>query len=249
MSIGICKFCGSKTKLVKSHIIPKAMYWELNDSQNRPSKLLSPFDGEFEKRYPYGFYDYFLCDEHEKQFNDWDTYACTLLRDSQPKVMNNGWVFDEVDYTKIKLFFISMLWRAHIASNDFFEKIRLGPHENRLKNLITQENPSNPDDYAVVLWRSEEILANAIIAPYRERYEGISFIRFYLPKYMALIKVDQRPLSPLFQKNALKKSYKWFVTRKKYEGESEEKIMKNIANKNLIKKDRNYFENTKNCRS
>jgi hypothetical protein len=32
----------------------------------------------------------------------------------------NGWIFEHVDYELLKLFFISLLWRAHAADNSFF---------------------------------------------------------------------------------------------------------------------------------
>ncbi|MBW6520958.1 MAG: hypothetical protein K0A99_08125 [Desulfoarculaceae bacterium] len=123
---GICKFCNKQAKLVESHIIPLGFYWQLVDENGNIAKLLSPFDDEHPKRQPNGFYDYFLCDEHEKQFSDVDSYACALLRDSNPKEMKNGWEFSDVNYKLIKLFFISMLWRAHWATNIFFKKINLG---------------------------------------------------------------------------------------------------------------------------
>lgn len=236
MKDGICEFCGKKAKLVKSHIIPKGLYWELHDSTHRAPKLVSSFDNEIQKKQPTGFYDYFLCDDHEKQFNDWDTYAIKLLRDSNPKKTSDGWFFEGVNYNLIKLFFISLLWRAHTATNIFFDKVSLGRHAGRLKKLIEQRNSSIPDEYAVVLWRSEELLAKVIIAPYLERHSSVSFIRIYLPGYMALIKVDERPLSQAFKTNALDKSSKWFVSQKKYAKENEGKVIFDVARKNLERK-------------
>lgn len=239
MATGRCAFCGENKKLAKSHIIPEGLYWELQDDTHKAPKLLSPVDGEHEKRRPIGFYDTFLCTTHEKQFNDWDTYAIKLLRDTTPSATASGWIFENVDYNLIKLFFISMLWRAHSTKNEFFERVDLGPHANRLKTIIEQKNPGTIDNYTIVLWRSEESIAKVIIAPYRERYDGISFVRFYLPGYMALIKVDQRPLPQKFKINALDQSRPWFVAIKQYEGNSEWKVAFDVARKNLQKNQTN----------
>ncbi len=240
MKEGICKFCNQPARLVDSHIIPLGLYWGLNDPNGRPAKLLSPHENEYPKRQPAGFYDNFVCEKHEEQFNDYDTYACSLLRDTTPTKVINGWEFVDVKYDLIKLFFLSLLWRAHWASNDFFEKIDLGPHEKRIKQLLEDKNPSASDEYAVVLWRSEELISNAVRQPHRERYYGVSYIRFYIPGYMALIKVDKRPLYNKFASNSLKIDKKWFVERKQYEGTTEEKTMIDV-----YKKNRKYIMRTK----
>lgn len=236
MTNGICAFCGQNSKLVESHVIPKGLYWGLQGCLHKAPILVSPFENEFQKDRPIGFYDYFLCHVHEKQFNDWDTYAIKLLRDTTPKTISGGWLFEGADYKLIKLFFISLLWRAHVTKNIFFERVSLGPHADRLKELIAHGDPSTPEEYSVILWRSEELLAKVIIAPYHEKYAGVSFIRFYLPGYMALIKVDNNPLSQEFKPNALGKSNTWFVALKKYVGESEERVMMDVAKKNLERK-------------
>jgi hypothetical protein len=232
---GICRFCNKQAKLVKSHIIPFKLYWQLVDENGNIAKLLSPYDDEHPKRRSNGFYDYFLCDEHEKQFNVVDNYACELLRDSVPKEMNNGWEFTNVNYKLIKLFFISMLWRAHWATNSFFQKIDLGPHEKRIKHLIENQDPSDNDEFSVVLWRSDELIAKALREPYPERYEGVSYVRFYLPGYMALIKVDKRRLDEKFSVNSLNNNGFWFVAKKIFKGSPEEKSMIELYKKNREK--------------
>lgn len=236
MKSGFCGYCGKQAELVDSHIIPKGLYWELQGENHKSPKVLSPFEGEHEQRRPNGIYDNFLCPEHEEQFNDWDTYAVELLRDTAPKPTDSGWLFGNIDYGKIKLFFISLLWRAHATKNSFFERVNLGPHADRLKQLIEHKDPGSFQNYPIVLWRSEELIAKVIIAPYREKYEGISFIRFYLPGYMALIKVDQRPLPAMFKSNALIQNGYWFVSSKQYAEASEERIAFDVARNNLKKK-------------
>jgi len=232
--IGKCKFCFYTHTLVKSHIIPRALYGELRNDKGKVATEMSPHEGEYPARRPSGYYDYFLCFEHESQFNDWDTYACELLRDLLPDKYDNGWIFRSFDYPLIKLFFLSLLWRAHCADISFFNRVNLGPHEKKIRNLIANKDPSVPEDYAISLWRSEESLAKGVIAPLTEKYDGVNYIRFYLPGYMALIKVDKRPLKKEFKINLLTDSNHWYLPKKTYQGSSEEKMMLKIYKKNKI---------------
>jgi hypothetical protein len=232
---GQCKFCNNISTLVESHVIPKGLYWELVKENGKPSIEMSPHDGEYPARRPGGYYDYFLCSEHEKQFNDWDTYACELLRSGIPARTNGGWIFQDINYSSIKLFFLSLLWRAHSAKIKFFDRIDLGPHANRIRNLIENKDASTPDNYSVSLWRSEELQSKAIIAPLTERYDGVTFVKFYLPGYMALIKVDKRPLKNEFKINVLGNSSSWYVLEKKYENSSEEAMMLKVYKQNRRK--------------
>jgi len=234
---GKCKFCEKESKFVDSHIIPLGLYFELRDDNGKVAQLVSPFKNEYQKRCQKGLYGRFLCDVHEKQFNKWDTYAIELLRDSEPTKQHDGWIYEEVNYKLLKLFFISLLWRAHATDNSFFD-IDLGPHADKLKSHIAENNPGSPDQYAVLLRRSEEEYAKTVIAPTRQRVEGINFIRFYFPAYVAHIKVDERPLPQALKNYALKQSQSWFVPRKQYEGEIEEKMILQTAEKNLKRKKR-----------
>ncbi len=221
---GICKFCGQYKKLVDSHIIPKGLYWGLKDESGKVAQIVSPFEGEHRMRRGIGIYDQFLCSEHEEQFNSWDTYAISLLRDKTPMQVDDGWIFEHVDYELLKLFFISLLWRAHAADNSFFN-IALGSHGDKLKKNIKDKNAGTPDEYAVLLGRSEELIAKGVIDPKKQRCYGVNFIRFYFPCYVALIKVDQRPLPNSLKQYALNGSGSWFVQRTQFEGRIEEQMI------------------------
>lgn len=231
-----CKFCGAQADLVKSHIIPEGLYWGLHDDETPPPLLASPHEGEFQARRPNGIWDRFLCAAHEQQFNDWDTHAVEVLREPDAVAIDGGWAYEKFQYEKLKLFFVSLLWRAHSTDADFFDRVKLGIHAARLKRLIEARSTGRQSDYAVMLWRSDELIAKAVIAPFCERYAGVRFVRFYLPGYMALIKVDQQPLPQEFRGQDLSAAGAWFVPRRDYKGRGEERAMLHTAKRNLEKK-------------
>lgn len=221
---------------MKSHIIPESMYWGLQNDETPSPVIASPHEREFQMRRPNGIWGRFLCARDEKQFNDWDAHAVEVLRRPVAVAVEGGWRYEGLKYEKLKLFFISLLWRAHSSGADFFDRVNLGVHADRLKGLIKARCASEPSDYSVMLWRSDELLAKAIIAPFCERYDGVRFVRFYLPGYMALIKVDQRPLPQEFRGRELPATGSWYVRRRDYAGRSEERAILHTAQKNLDKK-------------
>lgn len=73
-----------------------------------------------------GVYDRIICKYCEDLFSPWDNYAATLLIHSTPDQIHNtenkitAYTFRAVDYEKIKLFFISLLWRVHTSNHEVF---------------------------------------------------------------------------------------------------------------------------------
>jgi hypothetical protein len=231
-----CAFCGANIPLVKSHIIPQGLYWGLHDDNTRSPVIASPYDNEYQKRRPNGIWDRFLCEPHEMQFNSWDKHAVDVLRDGNHLKVNGGWQYAMFEYHSLKLFFISLLWRAHATTDIFFDRVNLGPHAERLRRLIETNCSGRPSDYAVMLWRSDELIARAIIAPFFERFEGVRFLRFYLPGYMAYIKVDQQSTPAGLRGRELPTTGSWFVEKKVYAGNSEAQAMLHTGKINWDKK-------------
>ena len=113
-----CKFCNQDKTLVRSHIIPKSFY-ELESFGNIVPKITGS-SGFMPKRSPNGIWDSELfCSECEKKFDKYDDYAFKLLYENanlRKQKMHRGSVFgeyyDSYDYVKLKLFFMSVLFRA-----------------------------------------------------------------------------------------------------------------------------------------
>lgn len=245
-----CQFCKKNEPLVKSHIIPKALYWGLDQStvtesivnkgkiikakgeKHKSPVVISTVLGEFQKRRPEGIYGQFLCHTCEARFNEWDNYAVAVLRDTQPQDLLQKWKYENFDYVKLKLFFMSLLWRAAVTEERFFEDVVLSARDlSRIKLLIKKSRPGSWTEYSVLLWRSEEIIANAIFSPEREEYEGLSFIRMYLPGYLAFIKVDHRALPVHLKSWVLNESQSWLVSKIDYSASGDWARMLDTARK------------------
>ena len=197
----ICKFCGNDRKLIKAHVIPEAFF---RRSRSNPTslRLITNRAGEHEKRAPIGMYDRALvCGDCESLWKTWDEYAQILLADpplnSEARYRNGkilAHIVKDYDYDKLKLFFISMLWRASASTQPFFSKIMLGPFEQAAKELILSRDPGAPEDFAVILAKFNASLAKHVtLDPDRLELWGVKWYRFYIAGYVAHVKVDKKP--------------------------------------------------------
>jgi len=219
---GCCKLCGQTAKLIRAHIIPKSLYRDLRDSDGGVSKLITNTAGVHSKRIPMGIYDpQIVCEDCEKLFAPWDDYAKWFFDKNVPKFVNNkdrvvAYDYGIPDYQKLKLFFISLLWRAHASQQPFFRRIDLGPHEADVVTKIKNADPGVPDECSFVLSRFDHPLAEAIQDPYRSRIFSINCYRFYLPSYFFIIKFDKRPFPDGFRELMLQPGINFYALAKDF---------------------------------
>ena len=196
-----CTFCGKPKKLIKAHVIPEAFFRRLREGDKSPSLVRQR---EHAKRAPIGIYDSeILCAECDALFAPWDDYAQTLLAPelADAEVITDGrqfggWRVRKYQYDLLKLFFISLLWRASVSRQPFYHRIKLGPFEERAKELMAANDPGRAEDFGVVLARFlEHDLALALLDPHPDTLDSVNYCRFYLGRYVAYIKTDKRPPS------------------------------------------------------
>lgn len=203
----ICRGCSGDKKLVKSHIIPESFFRDLREGADY-LKLISPL-GEHSKRSPIGVYDKeILCRDCEDRFQSLDSYAAkTLLdRERQKPIIDGGKVaayrLSDIDCDQLKLFFVSLVWRASISKQPFYGKVNLGPLEKVAKNMIWNKDPAAKDDFSFVLARFDgaQTISKAILDPHPERFFRIRYYRFYLGGYVLYIKSDSRETPKTFDR-------------------------------------------------
>lgn len=198
----ICKLTGKSGPGRKAHIVPQSFY--LIGPNWGTLRLLTNTSGRFPKRSPVGVYDKSMVTaDGEAVFGPWDNYAADLLlnhfADAEPLMQADtgviGYRFASYDYHKLKLFFLSVLWRAGASSHEFFKRVKLGTHFDVLRNRLLTADPGSPDDYSVVLAVFDDDPAWAkIMDPFPDRYgdNRIRFYRLYVGNFIAYVKVDKR---------------------------------------------------------
>ena len=240
-----CKLCGKDKKLVRAHIIPKSLWKPLFDEQ--PPQIHSSVPTVDNKKSPVGVYDTgIVCAQCENIFSPWDDYAQKLLlADPSEKnyLMENGqriaYVETSIDYAKLKLFFISLLWKAAVSNHYFFSRVNVGSFEPQLRRMILKGDPGDPDTFSIMVAKCEDSLAPIILNPYPERWLDINFYRFYLAGYMAYIKVDRRPAPDFMGELALNPAKPLIIILRALRTSKDVKVMQDIARSPIVKKQSN----------
>lgn len=195
-----CSLCLDSTKLIKAHIVPESFYEPLR-ARGTPREF-STEPGAFPKKRPIGVYDKtILCAHCDNFMGRWDGYAAELLckplesfGSVEDLKAQQFFCLERVDYVKLKLFFVSLIWRAHLSTQPFFEQVNLGPFAGVARKMILDEDPGEPNTFGVSMVRYEDPLAEATMNLAEViRFEGIKCYRLNIPNYAILVKVDRRP--------------------------------------------------------
>jgi hypothetical protein len=193
-------------------------------------------EGEYPKRVPTGVYDQnILCEECEPIFGDWDNYALRFLMEGPPwkalyaQNQRVGYEIWEYDYKNLKLFFLSLLWRASVSQHPFYRRVNLGPREDVAKALIKKANPGTEHEFSVTLAKFDHPLGSAILDPHPEKWDDVNYYRFYLSSYVAYVKVDKRKAPNPHRDFILRKNPPLYVICRDLARSKELPLMKKIA--------------------
>ena len=232
-----CKLTGTEGKGINAHIIPKSFY-AIDPEETKPTKLITNAKGQYSKRCQIGIYDdTIVTEEGERVFSDWDNYASDLLLKGKSvfePITNNGsklaFQITDYDYKKLKLFFLSVLWRASVSSQHFFRNVNLGPYEAKVREALLTKDPKDTDWLAVCIARwSDSPDAAGMMDPYSTRFDGIKYYVVYLEHYIVYYKVDKQIPDETFRAIQLKPNAPLIAIARQLSKSKELKIMVNIA--------------------
>lgn len=167
---GKCKLCFEETDLKHSHIIPEYFYKPMYDTNHRFMKI-STIPEEQTTFLQKGIREYLLCEKCEQQFSVYERYVSQSYYHKEIKdIMQNDKVFvvENVDYILMKLFQLSILWRASVSKLEIFSDVKLGPHEEIIRDMLFKVNPGKDYEYGcmqVAIFMDEKKLADGLIMP------------------------------------------------------------------------------------
>lgn len=184
--VGRCRLCGNQEKLCDSHIIPEFFYKRLYDDLHKclevtiaaPSKSIT---------HQKGLREPLLCECCDnKRLGKYEDYMARTLYGKQGisgKRIRNGILVEGLSYDRARLFQLSMLWRASISSLPEFGEVSLGPHEEKIRALLWDAEPGEPDQYPCVLCVPDRYFKalgdKAIKFPQVQKRHGHTWYDFY----------------------------------------------------------------------
>ena len=193
-----CALCKQSKTLCRSHIIPEFMYSSLYDEKHKfyvlSANLAKPSWTEQK-----GLRERLLCQACETKLSRWEDYACDLLSNRVPTVAKRSgdliWVHG-ADYTRFKLFQLSILWRAAVSSLQIFSNVVLGPHEERIRVRLLAEDPGQAWEYGCALYALTTptgVDRSLIVQPTLTYIDGIHTYHFVFGGLVWLYFVSSHP--------------------------------------------------------
>jgi hypothetical protein len=225
--------------MAKSHVIPTSLYGNsLNDTLG-PAKIVSDVPGKYSRKTLTGIYETnVVCHECEAMFSPWDDYANKLLIRTEPdKIMGpqgelGAYVYQNVNYKLLKLFFVSLLWRAHHATHDMFSAVKVGrKFEKNLRNMITTGIPGAAETFAVVVARFDHDLADGFFHSFHERYDGVGVYRISFSRHAAYVKVSSRDSARFFKPMILSPDQTFRIIARDFQSSNELGVMRELIGK------------------
>lgn len=219
-TIGTCRLCLEVKKLCKAHIIPKPYFDNLRAAKGQPLHKVF-VDKTYSGKDYQGYIDTeILCQECDRDIiGKWDSYAIEFFRGASnwqyvnpPASIKAFFLVQDYEFEPLKLFFISLVWRASISKHPFYENINLGTFEHKAHQLLTNSDAGGVDDFTVFIEVSEPLntLEFGDVTPFLHRVmaqpspvvlSGTLFFRFHLNEFTIYIKADngsvQQDLHPL----------------------------------------------------
>lgn len=179
-----CALCLENKKLRKSHIIPEFLYKPIYEEDPKRYFGVSTDSSEGIDHRQQGIWDRLLCGDCEQHLSKWEDYASTLLyQRAQVQEISIGLRVVNVDYEKFKLFLLSLLWRAGATSRKEFSEVSLGPHEEKLRKMLLENEPGPTEKYGcmpVLCPKYKDVLQNMIISPDTVKVRAHHVVRFLL---------------------------------------------------------------------
>jgi len=222
----ICRLCKEDKILIKkSHIIPDFLYKELFDRKHSlkmfnavgfklgSTKISQLPTGEYEGG--------LLCSNCDGVvLGQFESYLAKILRNSNipenQKIKccveknENGVQISRitnVDYKKLKLCLLSILWRSSISSRKMFREVNLGPYEEKLRMQLLEGNPSSDNDIEICIlsWRNDKKMPTDVIGqPRRHKLAGSTFYSLLVSGYLIIYFITNSHIHKMIRTHKLR---------------------------------------------
>lgn len=216
----ICRLCKEDHNLKNSHIIPEFFYKPIYDSKHRLHLRKS---GKRLKGKPpqKGIREKLLCEGCEQQLSRNEKYVREVLfggTEIGTRRVRNRLELSNLDYTKVRLFFLSLIWRMSVASEHaMWKNVDLGPHEEPIRQMVHSENPGEPWKYGflcIVPLFNGEILEDLILEPDCVSNDWGRLYRLVLGGFVYCFHVSNQRFPAQWREGLIRKEGSWLLLLK-----------------------------------
>lgn len=216
----ICRLCKEDHDLRNSHIIPEFFYKPIYVSKHH---LLARKSGKLVRGKPLqkGIREKLLCGGCEQQLGRNEKYMSEVLfggteigvQRSQDKL-----VLSNLNYTKVRLFFLSLIWRMSVASeHPMWKNVDLGRHEEPIRQMVHGENAGEPWEYGfrcILPFFDGKFVEDWILEPDWVRSDWGRLYRFVVGGCVYLFHISNQRLPKQMSEQLIKKDGSWVISFK-----------------------------------
>jgi len=164
-----CALCGSDAQLRQSHIVPEFVHRPVYDHLHRTLLITHESPTLVIQK---GVRQQLLCDSCEGVLQRYEHYFAGLWFKERPApehIHDKYSILRGLDYSKFKLFLLSIIWRASVSTRPEFAAMTLGPHAEVMRQMILDGNPGAEHDYPVmcglIIGPDDELWDDVVMAP------------------------------------------------------------------------------------
>ena len=121
-----CPLCGLTKEIINSHILPEGFYRNIYDKDRA---IFISKNRSVKKKIQQGFKQRLLCENCDRNIiGPYDKYAIETIRDKKHINLSTGMgveIWQGFDAQKIKKFFLSLIFKAHLSKEIPYEKVKL----------------------------------------------------------------------------------------------------------------------------
>jgi hypothetical protein len=161
------------------------------------ARILSPED--YPRRSQAGIYDpNILCAECDGRLGELDQHAAETLLRSNPNTFGDDQgplvrAYPNADPEIIRLFAISLAWRAHHSSHAMFLGVSLGPYEALFKTELDRgPRPKEKTPAFVAEFDRTKVPVHSALTV---RIDGLKWVCVYAAHLMFYVRVDKKPVT------------------------------------------------------
>lgn len=244
-NVGICRLClNEKILLKKSHILPKFLLNKVLNKNKEGFVVMAVDTSSQKKVFDNAYEPNILCNYCDnKILGGYEDYGSKFLFGPLGKkdiisheIFQTYIDVKNVDYQKLKMFILSILWRCSISQ--IFKEVKLSEsQEEKLRKILFLNQPISQNFYPVCIWNYahlKEIPNEMILPPYiGNKNAGEQNFLFISGGIVFQILIEYDEMSEIYKESILKEVGEIKIIHIQYE--SMKKLMNKYLNWNFIK--------------
>jgi hypothetical protein len=207
---------------MNSHIIPEFFYKPIYDfNHHLPARKSGKLvQGRILQK---GIREKLLCESCEQQLGRNEKYVREVMfgggtTEIGIQRFQDRLVLSNLDYTKVRLFFLSLVWRMGVASeHDMWKNVDLGSHEEPIRQMVHSESVGEPWKYGflcIIPLFDGKFVDDWILEPDWVNENWGRMYRILVGGCLYLFHISNQRLPEQMSKLLIKQDGSWVITLK-----------------------------------